>query len=357
MKRLVIALCLCAPALLAQQEPTPFWMPPPPPKKTAPEKQKPAPPAKKKPPPESEAAPARRAPPAKKRVEDEPREEPAPPPAKRRVQEEPAPSPVKKRKREEPVVREPAVREPAAPREPAQREILQPEPEPEQPASRTRRPVAPAAPAPAPSEDPAAPLPAPARPPPEAPAAVVGETPGALVAEAPPAEPVPDEPRGPAPRFSVGLEIGLWGSPTADGGRLYDVAYGLRLGFELLPERLELQLLALRASRTAGSGFANASTAHDLFTLRAFYLLGTDRFTALLGGGAGVALAQTHYSVQDVGGTPVGLDATSGKLVLQVTAGGRARVYRGLDIRAEVSALVRDGQVNLLPLVSAGWAF
>jgi hypothetical protein len=357
-KRLVVALCLCAPALLAQQEPTPFWMPPPPPQKTAPAKQKPALPAKKRPAPGSEAAPAsakkKKREPVQKRVDVEPQEEPAPPPVKKRRREGPA---VREPAAQAPALREPAVRAPVAPREPRPGEELRPEPEPK--ASRTRRPVTPVAPTP--SEEPAASEPPPARPSqpvPEGSAPMVGETPGALVAETPPVEPVPDEPRGPSPRFSVGLELGLWGSPAADSSsRLYDAAYGLRVGFELLPERLELELLALRASRTAGSGFANASTAHDLLAARAFYLLGSGRFAALLGGGAGVVLAQTHYSVQDVGGTPVGLDATSGKLVLQLTAGGRARVYRGLDVRAEVSALVRDGQLNLLPLLSAGWAF
>ena len=306
MKRLAVALCLCAPALFAQQEPTPFWLPP--------------------------ALPSK-APPAKKKT---------------------APPPVKSRKRVEPG----QVREPARPRredpphesEPRQTRSLaippEPEPRPE------RRPVTPVTPEP---EPPAETSPR-ARAQPPRPAAP--EAPTAIVADLPVPEPVPAEPVGPAPRFSAALDLGLWGkSPIDGGGRWYDFAYGIRLGYELLPERLELELLALRAGRTAGSAFANASTTHDLFTLRAFYLLNAGRFTLLAGGGAGVALAQTHYTVQDVGGTPVGLDATSGKLVLQVTAGGRARVYRGLDLRLEVSALLRDGKVDVLPLAAAGWAF
>ncbi len=295
MKRMAFALCLCAPALLAQQEPTPFWLPPPAPiRNAAPTKQKPAPPAKHHRPGETEVAPPVKPPLRKKRVEVEPpdigRSQKALPEANPRAAPEAAPS-------------------------------LFPT---------------------------AAPPPKPATP--EGPAAVVADTPGA--------EPVPDEPRGPARRFSIDLNFGLWGkSPIEGGGRSYDVAYGLRFGYELLPGRVELELLALRAGRTAGTAFANATTTHNLLALRAFYLLGAGRFTALLGGGAGTALAQTHYTVQDVGGTPVSLDATSARLVVQVTAGARARVYRGLDLRAEVSAVLRDGKLDVLPLAGAGWAF
>ncbi len=304
MKRLAIALCLCAPVLLAQQEPTPFWLPPPPVKAGPPEQKDALPPVKK-------AAPL-----VKRKA--------APPPNYR------AP----------PTSREPAsVREPAIVREPAPPHETAGTPAPDL----TPRPAHP--PRKSAAER-------------EGHALIAGETPGALVAEPPAPEPVSEEPRWTPQRFSVGLAFGLWGSSPIDGSdRGYDAAYGLRIGYELLADRVELELLALRASRTAGSAFANASTAHNLFSLRALYLISAGRFTALLGGGLGAALSQTHYSVQDVGGTPVGFDATSGRLVLQVTAGERARLYRGLDVRAEVSALLRDGKLDVLPLLALGWAF
>lgn len=151
---------------------------------------------------------------------------------------------------------------------------------------------------------------------------------------------------------------GLWGKPRSDGGgRLWDLAYGLRFGYALLPDRLELEVLAARAGSSAGSPFVNASAAHDLFALRAFWVLGPPRISLLLGGGAGAALAQTHYSVQDVGGNPVGLDSTGAKLMMQITAAARARIWSGLEARAEVSGVLRDGALEVLPLFGLGAAF
>jgi hypothetical protein len=42
---------------------------------------------------------------------------------------------------------------------------------------------------------------------------------------------------------------------------------------------------------------------------------------------------------------------------MQITAAGRVRIFGGLEARAEVSVVARDGRLDLLPLLGAGWAF
>ena len=82
-----------------------------------------------------------------------------------------------------------------------------------------------------------------------------------------------------------------------------------------------------------------------------------DQLALLLGGGGGVAFAQTHYTLVDVAsGSTSGLDAVALKPVIGITAAGRMRIFRGLQVRVEVSGLVRDGRVELLPLFGLGWS-
>jgi hypothetical protein len=175
------------------------------------------------------------------------------------------------------------------------------------------------------------------------------------------AEPEPEFEAAPdaARNFSVDATFGAWAKSGSDGsGRAWQLAYGVRGGYAILPA-LEAELELVRAGATAGSPFVSASTTHNLAALRLFYVVG-DRFALLLGGGGGIAIAQTHYTLQPstVPGTPAsGIDATAIRPVMQITAAGRARVFRGLEVRAEVSAVARDGRLDLLPLLGAGWAF
>jgi len=314
-KRLLLALLFCAAPARAQtvsepggggtpdQEPTPFWVAPPPP------------PVKKKKPVQVEPLEMKRKKPPARAVK---KKKPAPPPAPK----PPEPPPKQEAKTPEPTWIEPpplAVPPPAPPPAPPS----------------VREPVA-VEPAPPPLKPEPKPEPEPN---PE-----------------PTPEPEP-EPRS-GPRWTIDALAGLWGKPRSDGGgRLWDLAYGLRFGYALLPDRLELEILAARAGSSAGGPFVNASAAHDLFALRAFWVLGPPRISLLLGAGAGAALAQTHYSVQDVGGNPVGLDSTGAKLVMQITAAGRARIWSGLEARAEVSGVLRDGALEVLPLFGLGAAF
>ena len=341
----LVALAGARPAS-AQEDPTPFWMPPAPAQRPA---QKPA----KKKPVQVEPLHMKRKTPAPERPEDAPR------PARRAGQVAPSRSvrPDPDRARLEPqaephrVSPEPQRARPEPQRARTDKERARPEPkravEPDAPLS-TRRPVAPRTPAPAPPPPTVVPLDEPgARGPPP------------IVVEPPSSRPRPedDEPRAADARWSADAALGLWGKSSATGaGSSYDLAYGLRLGYALLPA-LELDFAALRAGGSSGNPFANASATHNLFALRAFWRLPAGRFTLLAGGGAGAVLAQTHYSLHDVGTQGSGLDATSARLVLQLAAAGRARIYRGLTARAEVSGLLRDGRLEFVPLFGLGAAF
>ena len=334
----VVALLLLS-AAAGADEPTPFWMPPPPPAR--------------------EQAPAR---PAKKPVRKKP------------VQIEPLQI---KRKEKPPVVEKRRAREPEPgwiappPRSPAP-EAAEPGPRATEPPPRAKRAPIEVEPSPQPPRAPAARVPAP--PLPEAPPAVVQPAPlrpapaapapaGTPAAEQPAsavmAEPEPEPQGDDARRWSVDAAFGLWGKARSDGGgRDWQPAYGLRFGRALFPS-LELEVALLRAGGSAGSPFVSASATHNLAALRAFWVLG-DQVALLLGGGAGVALSQTHYTLQpstDATVPPTGLDATAFKSVIEITAAARARIFRGLEVRAEVSAAARDGKLEILPLLGAGAAF
>jgi hypothetical protein len=302
-------------SLLAQTDPTPFWMPPPP------EKKKQAPPKKKKKPPPVQVAP----------IEITAKPAPKPPPEQPTwIEAQPA-SP-EKRTPAEPVTQVP----PAAATAPV------------------RQPVAPA-PAPPPVVPPpeAATVPKPIAPPPQP---VAPQVPAPVAVEP---EPEPEPVAHDIRRWTVDALIGGWGAPRSDGsGRAWDLAYGLRGGYAVL-DSLELELQLARSAQTAGSPFVSASTARNLIAARLFYVLG-DRYALLLGGGGGIVLSQTHYSLltsTDPGAAPTGLDATAVKGVIEITAAGRARIWRGLEARAEVSTLLRDGRLEILPLFAVGVAF
>ena len=130
------------------------------------------------------------------------------------------------------------------------------------------------------------------------------------------------------------------------------------------PGLFEAELQVVRAGGTSGGAFANTEVTHTLFALRAFLVLGWPRLSLLLGGGGGLALVQRRYYILD----PANLDSTGRPKAetLQATGGGaawqpaavlRARVLRGLTLRAEVTALVRDGRLEPMPLFGLGWAF
>ena len=187
------------------------------------------------------------------------------------------------------------------------------------------------------------------------PAVPAPELPAAVVLAEPDPEPRPDEAR----RWSLGAAFGAWSKSRSDGGgRDWQVAYGVRFGRALLPS-VEVEVELLRAGGSAGSPFVSASATHNLLALRAFWVSG-DRLALLLGGGAGAALAQTHYTLLPStapDAVATGLDAAAVKSVIELTAAARARIFRGLEARAEVSAAMRDGKVELLPLLGAGTAF
>ena len=213
-----------------------------------------------------------------------------------------------------------------------------------EPVAPVRQPVAPAAPPPQAVRIPApVPAPAPSEPSPEP--VMIGE-------------PEP-EPAVEFRRWSLAATFGAWGSSRSDGGgRAWDLAYGLRFGCALF-ESVELEAQLTRAGGGSGSPFVSANATRNLAAFRAFWVLG-NQYALLLGGGGGVALTQTHYSLlpsTDSGAVASVLDANALKSVIEITAGGRARFFRGLEARAEVSAVLRDGRLEMLPLLGVGAAF
>ena len=199
----------------------------------------------------------------------------------------------------------------------------------------------------------AAPLPKPVLPPPEP--TPQPQIPAPIIVEP---EPEP-EPASELKRWTIDALFGAWGNTSSDGsGRAWDFTYGLRGGLAIF-DNLEVELEYARTSETAGSPFVSASAGRNLAAARLFWVLG-DRFALLLGGGGGMTITHTQYSLlpsTDPGATATGLDAWAVKPVIQITAAGRARVWRGLEARAEVSTLLRDGRVELLPLAAVGAAF
>lgn len=339
---LVLSLAL---PVRAQEEPTPFWGAPPPPatptrqkRKTPPPKAPPASPPKKKPAPvKATRKPARREapPPVVKKSRKPERRSVAPPPPALSGPAKPA--------------------GPAGPAEPSggRRTIRPGEPRPAR-SPEQARPLEPAHPEPAPTEHGrGAPVVLPegsAQLPPTPREGVQSLTIEPLRPEEPPQ-------RLPGARFSVDLLAGAWGKGRADGGpRSYDPAIGLRLGWALLVDRLEIDLLIARAGGTEGNAFANATATHALGNLRAFWVIGQPQIALLVGVGAGAALAQSHYSLQDTGGTPQTLDATSARPVFSGAGAVRVR-WKAFEARAELSALLRDGQLELLPLFGLGVGF
>ncbi len=309
----------------AQEERTPFWLPRPPPKKEA---EKP----KKKP---IQIEPIKI-----KGKEKEKKEAPPPPAAEKQK------APPKKPPPEEPRAPEPT--------------WIEPPPRAAEPSPRTKRAPIEVEPKPAPSIAPSPPPPAPVVIPQSPPPRPIEPPAAAEPAQVMIAEPESEFELVPETRtFSVDGAFGSWAKSGSDGGgRAWQLAYGLRVGYAIFPS-LEVEVEVVRAGTTSGSPFVSASTTHNLAALRAFYVLG-DRLALLLGGGGGIALVQTHYALlpsTDPGSVATGIDAIAVKPVMQITAAGRVRVFRGLEARAEVSALVRDGKLDLLPLLGAGWAF
>jgi hypothetical protein len=306
-----LLLALSALPALAQEEPTPFWMAPPPPapKKEKPKEKKPPPKPKDTAPKPKETAP----PPPKKKAPQ--KEEMTPVPWQKPVQPKPAPPPQKH------VVTPP----PAA------------EPEPDLPSHKPHPPASTVV-----------------TPPPIAPLI----PPAAAVAAQPEPEEEEAAPRREVKHISIDLVAGWWARSRSDGGgSTWDLTWGLRGGYAFFDGKVEAELLALRTNVTEGSPFLSTTLAHTLLELRGFYVLG-DRFALLLGAGAGICIAQTHYAIVDpVAQTSSTLDASAYKAVASVAAAGRARIYGGLEARVEVSLLLRDGRVELIPLGGLGFAF
>ncbi len=393
---LLLAAALCGAALLspvgaaAQEEPTPFWMPVEPEKPAPRPKAKPATPSVKKKPAADgggsqvyiagdadDDLPRSKKKHGKGTVKAQPVK-----PAKKKAKasrepdyDDPPPEPKPRKKAFEPLPAFPHLEPEAAPRPSRDPAPSAPEP------VRTGPPAAPppleAAPAVAPGEEPGrrpvlhpkkeafdveedepAPAPKPSSPAPKpAPSRQDAPPPAA-----PPPEASADEPEEPMP-VALRWRRSLWALAVAGGwqkshadGRGFELAYGLQLGWAPQPWLL-LDLTFTRGGQQQGNGFASARVDHTLAMVRGFAAWNRGLVSLFAGGGAGGALAQTVYTLQDVGQPASTLPATAFKLAVQAGAGARMRPWRGLEVRAEVSTLLRDGRLEPLVTFAAGWAF
>ena len=207
-----------------------------------------------------------------------------------------------------------------------------------------------------PAAEPARPLPFVSEPPP---ASLRLRPEVAAVAAVPSAPPDPEESLPVPERWRRSFWLlalgGVWQKPRADG-RAFEPSIGLQAGYALAPWLL-VDLTALRAGSTQGSGFASASLVHTLLVARLQVAWSRGAFSWLGGTGFGGALSQTVYSLQDVGQPESTLPATALRTVLTAGAGLRVRPWRGLELRLEVNALLRDGRLEPWLVGGAGWSF
>jgi hypothetical protein len=127
------------------------------------------------------------------------------------------------------------------------------------------------------------------------------------------------------------------------------------VGAGLLPWLL-VDLTVLRGSASQGNAFASVSDAQTLFLLRATAAWNLGPFSAGVVAGAGALLSQTHYSLEDPGQPPEGRDANGFKPALQAGFALRSRPLSGLEVRAEVSFVLRDGRFEPLLAAGLGWS-
>ncbi len=414
----LFAVMLSAP-LLAQDEPTPFWISDvPKPKKEAPKKEPPQKepakkaavkkePAKREPPPQRERPqppPGESAPKPKKKARrpaaEEAEDAPAAPPkehaAKKPPLEKPARRAAPKKSRaaeedEESVAPAPSRYqtlppiprvEPPAPAPAPQAYPAQSYPAPSYPPQSYPAPSYPAPSYPAPSYPPqqAPAYPAPQYPPAQAPAQYPAAPAPAYPAPYPPPAPysppgvVPlDEQRAGRPgvaapaaeseagarRRWVSLELvgGLWGKAVSDGqGHAWQAAYGVDIGIS--PWRyLELEVRGLRSTGSDGNAYASATTSHWLADGRALAQIPFGKVSLLAGAGGGAVLEQTALFLQDVDAEPATLSSNGIEAIGELVLGARAQPWKGLTLRLELDGLLRQGNFEPLFLLGVGWSF
>jgi hypothetical protein len=158
-------------------------------------------------------------------------------------------------------------------------------------------------------------------------------------------------------RFSLELIGGVWGKAVSDGqSTSWHIAYGADFGIALW-RWLQIDVRALRAGGQDGNAYVNATASHLLFDARLFAVLGLGPAALFAGGGGGAAFEQTQLFLQDVGGTPTTLSSSGLEALATFAAGARLRPWRGLTLRLEVDGVIREGNLEPVFLLGAGWAF
>jgi hypothetical protein len=71
----------------------------------------------------------------------------------------------------------------------------------------------------------------------------------------------------------------------------------------------------------------------------------------------GLVLEKTQLFLQDVGSAPTTLSSSGLEGIAEVVIGGRWRPWKGLTMRLEVDVLLRQGALEPVFLLGAGWVF
>jgi hypothetical protein len=173
-----------------------------------------------------------------------------------------------------------------------------------------------------------------------------------------PQEPVEEEPATPRlRRFSLEALGGVWSKATSDAKtRDWELAYGLDLGVGFT-RWLALDVRAVRSAGTDGNANVNTTTSHLLFDGRLTGAVNLGKFAVFGGAGGGLVLEKTQLFLQDVGSAPTTLSSSGLEGIAEVVIGGRWRPWKGLTMRLEVDVLLRQGALEPVFLLGAGWVF
>jgi hypothetical protein len=173
-----------------------------------------------------------------------------------------------------------------------------------------------------------------------------------------PQEPIEEESATPRlRRYSLEALGGVWSKATSDAKtRDWELAYGLDFGVGFT-RWLALDVRAVRSAGTDGNANVNTTTSHLLFDGRLTGAVNLGKFAVFGGAGGGLVLEKTQLFLQDVGSAPTTLSSSGLEGIAEVVIGGRWRPWKGLTMRLEVDVLLRQGALEPVFLLGAGWAF
>ncbi len=158
-------------------------------------------------------------------------------------------------------------------------------------------------------------------------------------------------------RFTLLGLGGAWAKMPSDGqSREWQATYGLSFSVAIV-RWLQLDVRGLRSSGSSGNAYASASASHLLFDARLFGVLPLGPVSLFAGGGGGLVIEQTQLVLQDVNAAASSLSSSGTQPVADFGGGLLVQPWRGLTFRLEVDGLIRQGNLELVAVGGIGWAF